>query len=95
MRAQLYDDGVKRINAKIEIPMSVDDVATYLLGAVVGRATTVNHIQKLNKRELLRLAKEQIAASGIEAPRIQAQDAELEDDIIVRNYVKQMFPELL
>lgn len=95
MRAQLYDDGVKRINAKIEIPMSHDDVATYILSAVVDKATTINHVQKLNKRELLRLAKEQIEAFGIAMPKEKALTADLEDSIIIRNYIKQMFPELL
>lgn len=95
MRAQLYEDGVKRINAKIEIPMSCDDVATYILSAVVNHTATVGSVQKLNKRQLLALAKQQIADSGIDAPLETATNAEMEDDIIIRNYVKQMFPELL
>ena len=95
MRAQLYEDGVKRINAKIEIPMSHEDVATYILSAIVGRSTTTGYVQRLNKRQLLALAKEQIEAFGIEAPKERALDAEMEDDIIIRNYVKQMFPELV
>lgn len=95
MRAQLYEDGVKRINAKIEIPMSVDDVAVYILSAVVRKNTSVSQVQKLNKRQLLALAKEQIADEGIQAPVSRADDADMEDSIIIRNYVKQMFPELL
>lgn len=95
MRAQLYEDGVKRINAKIEVPMSVDDVATYILSAVSSRSTNTAQVQKLNKRQLLALAKEQIELCGVNEPRSQAEHAEMEDDIIVRNYVKQMFPELL
>lgn len=95
MRAQLYEDGVKRINAKIEIPMSCDDVATYILSAVVRHSATVGSVQKLNKRQLLALAKEQIAASGIQEPLAVATKAEMKDDIIIRNYVKQMFPELV
>ena len=35
MRAQVYPDGVKRINAKIEIPMTHQDVAEYVLSAIV------------------------------------------------------------
>jgi len=95
MRAQLYEDGVKRINAKIEIPMSVDDVAVYILSAIVRKNTSVSQVQKLNKRQLLALAKQQIEDEGIEAPTVRADDADMEDSIIIRNYVKQMFPELL
>ena len=34
MRAQLYKDGVLRINAKIEIPMSHHDVSEYLIASI-------------------------------------------------------------
>ena len=35
MRAQVYPDGAKRINAKIVIPMSHSDVSDYILSAIV------------------------------------------------------------
>ena len=41
MRAQVYPDGVKRINAKIEIPMTHQDVADYVLSQTPG-ATVSN-----------------------------------------------------
>ena len=30
MRATIYEDGVKRIKAKIEVPMDIDDVSKYI-----------------------------------------------------------------
>lgn len=95
MRAQLYPDGVKRINAKIEIPMTHGDVSDYVLSAIVSGQSNVNEVQKLNKRELLRLAKVEIYNQGVEAPKGTISTVDNETDIIVRNYVKNMFPELL
>ena len=36
MRAQKYNDGIKRINAKIEVPLSNEDVGDYILSALIG-----------------------------------------------------------
>ena len=49
-------------------------------------------IQKLNKRELLQLAKEEVKEHGIKSISIESVDNDTK--VIVRNYIKQMFPEL-
>lgn len=94
MRAFVDEHGVKRINAKIEIPMSHADVSAYIMSAVdQGRAKTAE-VLKLNKRELLRLAKTEIWDHGVEAPLNNNDNIAHEDEILIRNYVKTMFPEL-
>lgn len=95
MRAQVYPDGVKRINAKIEIPMTHQDVAEYVLSAIVNEQINLDQVQKLNKRELLRVAKDEIYLLGVETPKTRIGNVDTETNIIVRNYVKQMFPELV
>jgi len=95
MRAQVYPDGVKRINAKIEIPMTHQDVADYVLSAIVSENINLDQVQKLNKRELLRVAKEEIYCLGVETPKTRLSKVDQETNIIVRNYIKLMFPELV
>tara|TARA_B110000444_G_scaffold205085_1_gene198197 strand:- start:237 stop:524 length:288 start_codon:yes stop_codon:yes gene_type:complete len=95
MRAQIYPDGVKRINAKIEIPMTHIDVAEYVLSAIVTENVNLDQVQRLNKRELLRVAKDEIYTQGVDAPKQQLKGVDTETNIIVRNYVKNMFPELV
>lgn len=94
MRAQLYPDGVKRINAKIEIPMSHDDVSDYIVAAIASDNVTLDEVQNLNKRELLRVAKGEIYNLGVEAPRQLTGNVDRDTSVIVKNYVKRMFPEL-
>ena len=95
MRSQLYDDGVKRINAKIEIPMSLEDVGQYIISAVVNGKVEIDEVTKLNKRELLRLAKTEIYDNGVEdAFKIDTTTVP-DANAIVRNYVKNMFTELV
>lgn len=95
MRAQLYEDGVKRINAKIEIPMSLDDVGQYVMSALINNKVDLDEVQKLNKRELLRLAKTEIYDNGVEDAFSVDTERMPEANIIVRNYIKNMFPELV
>lgn len=94
MRAQLYEDGIKRINAKIEIPMTHIDVSEYVLCAVACEQISLEDVQTLNKRELLRVAKDEIYTHGAQYPRIKAGEVDNDTNVIVRNYVKRMFPEL-
>jgi len=94
MRAKICDDGVKRINAKIEIPMSHNDVSDYILSAITTTNLTIDSVQRLNKRELLRLAKGEIYQMGVEQPKACLDNVDRDTNIIIRNYVKQMFPEL-
>jgi hypothetical protein len=94
MRAQIYKDGVKRINAKIEVPLSDEDVGDYILGALVGESIDLKSLQTMNKRQLLHLAKEEIKTFGTENPRQRLNGIDNDTEVIVKNYVKQMFPEL-
>jgi len=92
MRATEYKDGIKRIKAKIEVPMSELDVGNYVLSALTNNAVNLTQIQKLNKRELLQLAKNEVKEKGIRSVSIESVDNDTK--VIVRNYIKQMFPEL-
>jgi hypothetical protein len=92
MRATEYKDGIKRIKAKIEVPMSELDVGNYVLSALTHNRVNLAQIQKLNKRELLQLAKEEVKEHGIKSINIDS--VENDTKVIVRNYIKQMFPEL-
>ena len=53
MRATIYDDGVKRIKAKIEVPMDIEDVSNFVLHALSNNVVDLGSVQTLNKRELL------------------------------------------
>ena len=92
MRATKYEDGVKRIKAKIEVPMCIDDVSTYILSAITSNIVYLAKIQKLNKRELLQLAKDEVRHKG--TGKISIETVDNDTKVIVKNYVKQMFPEL-
>jgi len=92
MRATEYKDGIKRIKAKIEVPMSELDVGNYILSALTSNVVNLTQIQRLNKRELLQLAKNEVKEKGIKSISIESVDNDT--NVIVRNYIKQMFPEL-
>jgi hypothetical protein len=92
MRATEYKDGIKRIKAKIEVPMSELDVGNYVLSALTSNAVNLTQIQRLNKRELLQLAKNEVKEKGIKSISLESVDNDT--NVIVRNYIKQMFPEL-
>lgn len=92
MRATKYEDGIKRIKAKIEVPMCVEDVSNYILSALTSNIVDLAKIQKLNKRELLQLAKDEVREKGTKQISIETVDNDTK--VIVKNYVKQMFPEL-
>lgn len=92
MRATEYKDGIKRIKAKIEVPMSELDVGNYVLSALTNNVINLSQIQKLNKRELLQLAKNEVKEKGVKSVSLESVDNDT--NVIVRNYIKQMFPEL-
>ena len=94
MRAIINEDGVARINAKIVIPMSDSDVSDYVISAVNSNLTSVNDVQTLNKRELLQLAKQEISTLGVYEPKARVEQVDNDTQVIIRNYVKRMFPEL-
>lgn len=94
MRAELYSDGIKRINAKVVVPMDVSDVADYILSAVVGESVTLNEVRSLNKRQLLGVAKGEVETFGVHKPKKMMRNADPVTENQVRTYVYDMFPEL-
>ena len=72
--------------------MCVDDVSNYILSALTSNIVDLAKIQKLNKRELLQLAKDEVREKGTKQVSIETVDNDTK--VIVKNYVKQMFPEL-
>ena len=90
MRATIYEDGVKRIKAKIEVPMDIDDVSKYILHALSNNVVDLHGVQRLNKRELLQLAKDEVRNNGVNINGSVDNDTRA----IVTNYIEQMFPEL-
>ena len=95
MRAKPDDYGTMRINAKIEIPMSLADVGQYVMSAVINGKVSEEGVQHMNKRELLRLAKSEIYDNGVEAAFEVDTSEYYTVDVVVRSYIKRMFPELV
>ena len=42
MRATKYDDGIKRIKAKIEVPMCEHDISNYILSALTSNVVDLS-----------------------------------------------------
>ena len=82
MRATEYKDGVKRIKAKIEVPMSEQDVSNYVISALTSNVVDLTTVQKLNKRELLQLAKEEVKIKGT---TVTTESVDNDTKVIVRN----------
>jgi hypothetical protein len=70
------------------------DVSDYVLSAVSGEVVTLESVQQLNKRQLLQVAKEEVYNYGVSVPRQRAKEVDTKTNIIIRNYVKNMFPEI-
>lgn len=94
MRAELYSDGIKRINTKVVVPMDVSDVADYILSAVVSDSVSLNEVRSLNKRQLLGVAKGEVETFGVHVPKETIREADPITEQQVRTYVYDMFPEL-
>ena len=75
--------------------MTHGDVSEYIISAIAQRQVTLDQVQELNKRELLRVAKGEIRTQGVDAPRGNISQVDRDTQVIVNNYVKRMFPELL
>ena len=66
----------------------------YILCAIKNNNADLMNVQRLNKRQLFQLAKDEILVIGNASPAESIFNVDSETKIIVRNYVKQMFPEL-
>ena len=95
MRAELYEDGIKRINTKIVVPMDITDVADYILSAVQSGTVRKYAVTSLNKRQLLQVAKDAVESDGIHRPKENLIDIDALVEARVRTYVGDMFPELM
>jgi len=92
MRSAKCPDGKRRILTKIEVPMDVNDIASFAWSALAKEDESnsvrapVDIMRNLNKREILRLAKKTVKEEGTaETTNYPAE---------VLQHVKRMFPEV-
>ena len=69
MRSAICPDGKRRILTKIEVPMDIEDITRYAFESVVREHNLpkdeyIVRLKNMNKRELLRAAKECIKSNG-------------------------------
>ena len=87
MRSSKCPDGKRRILTKIEVPMDVEDIASFAWTAVVDDVINpTDTLKSMNKREILRLAKKTVKKDGTAGP------TEFPAEIL--QHVKNMFPEV-
>ena len=95
MRSSKCPDGKRRILAKIEVPMDIEDIAGFAWTAVIkdevskewkSRGNPAEKLKGMNKREILRLAKKTVKKDGTAEPH--------EYPAEVLQHVKRMFPEV-
>jgi len=95
MRSSVCPDGKRRILTKIEVPMDIEDITRYAFESVVREHRSITtdecvvQLKKMNKRELLRAAKEAIKSNGRNHI-----DLESPIDNVVFEHVREMFPEV-
>ena len=96
MRSKMMDDGVRRILAKVEVPVTSREIATYAMchKSLQEYANPLHGIEKLNKRQVFLLAKDVLRERGTIAPQEIIQERWEEKHINdVYKFVKQQFPE--
>jgi hypothetical protein len=96
MRSNLGEDGVRRILAKVEVPVTSREIATYAMchDSLQEYANPLHGIEKLNKRQVFLLAKDVLRKRGTMAPKEIMQQRWKEKQINdVYNFVKAQFPE--
>jgi hypothetical protein len=71
MRSKVCEDGQRRILAKIEVPLTTDEIAVCAMchPSLSEYANPLHGIEKLNKRQMFQLAKESIRTHGTHAPQ--------------------------
>ena len=104
MRSSICPDGKRRILTKIEVPMDIEDITRYAFESVVRehadrfdqtvrRDDYIVQLKKMNKRELLRAAKESIKSNGRNNTSLVI-DPKSPTDSEVFAHVREMFPEV-
>ena len=99
MRSSACPDGKRRILTKIEVPMDIEDITRYAFETVVrehnsSREDNVVRLKNMNKRELLRAAKECIKSNGKNGTATHVMDPLNPSDSAVYDHVRAMFPEV-
>ena len=70
MRSHACEDGIKRITAKLIVPLCLDDIVLYSLSALAftnaaaDSFNPVSYLETLNKRQVFTLAKNEIIDRG-------------------------------
>ena len=99
MRSAICPDGKRRILTKIEVPMDIEDITRYAFESVVQQHNLpkdeyIVRLKKMNKRELLRAAKECIKSHGRNNLQYSRLDPHNQNESEVYAHVRAMFPEV-
>ena len=98
MRSAICPDGKRRILTKIEVPMDIEDITRYAFESVVREHNLpkdeyIVRLKNMNKRELLRAAKECIKSNGRNNTTLSI-DPHNPTESEVYAHVRAMFPEV-
>mgnify|MGYP000017581083 FL=1 len=101
MRSHACEDGIKRITAKLIVPLCLDDIVLYSLSALAftnaaaDSFNPVSYLETLNKRQIFTLAKNEVIDRGKNIPRSRVTSVYSEADINrATDIIKEIFPEL-
>ena len=97
MRSILGEDGKRRIQAKVVVPMGIDEITMFALSnpRFADDTSAMNNFENLNKRQMFQVAKESVALRGTELPTEIVSGMWSERQMArARDYVKQLFPEV-
>lgn len=96
MRSNLGEDGVRRILAKVEVPVTSQEIATYAMchDSLQEYANPLHGIETKNKRQVFLLAKDVIREYGTKEPANIIKQRWSEQAIKdVYRFVEEQFPE--
>lgn len=70
MRSTECEDGLRRITAKVAVPLGLNEITMFALANPVFKDTSdrINQFENFNKRELFNLAKDSIRLRGDALP---------------------------
>lgn len=97
MRSTICEDGVRRILAKVEIPVGSEQISTYAMVHPIFHNSNdaMNEFENLNKRQLFNLAKESIRLYGTQSPTEMVSGRWSNKQIIrAKRHVNTLFPEV-
>ena len=97
MRSTICDDGVKRIMAKVEVPVDSRSITYYALRhpEVMNNENPEAKIKSLNKRQIFLLAKETLRLWGTDDP-FETVAENYKNGAVERigQHVRSLFPEI-